>query len=149
MRCVRVGKMTVAALDATLRLYINGMERNIPPLAYLTRPIQEIHAIAEEVSAKLGEILDGLATVSVENGASQVGSGSLPVESIDSKYVVLRPITVSVDRLATLFRVASDVPVIARIHEGRLVMDMRTISREDAEYLLKAAEAIGCQPNRR
>jgi len=145
MRCVRVGKMTIAALDATLRLYINGMERNIPPLAYLTRPIQEIHAIAEEVSAKLAKILDGLAAVSVENGASQVGSGSLPVESIESRYVVLRPITLSVDRLAALFRVASDVPVIGRIHEGRLVMDMRTIQHEEARHIFQAAEAIGGQ----
>lgn len=142
MRCVRVGKMTIAALDATLRLYINGMERNIPPLAYLIRPIHEIHAIAEEVSAKLEKTLHGLAIVSVENGASQVGSGSLPVESIDSRYVVLRPIAVSVDELAALFRVASEVPVIGRIHEDRLLMDMRTIYREDAEYILKAAEAI-------
>jgi len=142
MRCVRVGKMTIAALDATLRLYINGMERSIPPLACLARPIHEIDAIAEEVSVKLRKILDGLATVSVENGASQVGSGSLPVESIGSRYVVLRPTTVSVDRLAALFRVASDVPVIGHIHEGRLVMDMRTVQHEDATYILKAAEAI-------
>jgi L-seryl-tRNA(Ser) seleniumtransferase len=147
-RCVRVGKMTIAALDATLRLYINGMERNIPPLAYLTRPIEEIHAIAEEVSAKLEKILDGLAVVSVEDGASQVGSGSLPVESIDSKYVVLRPITVSADELAALFRVAGEVPVIGSIHEGRLVMDMRTIQREDAGCIVKAAEAVSRQGNR-
>jgi L-seryl-tRNA(Ser) seleniumtransferase len=142
MRCVRVGKMTIAALDATLRLYINDMETNIPSLAYLTRSIQEIYVIAEEVSAKLGKILDGLAKVSVENGASQVGSGSLPVESIDSRYVVLRPINLSVDRLSALFRVASEVPVIGRINEGRLVMDMRTIQSKDATYIFKAAEAI-------
>ena len=141
MRCVRVGKMTIAALDATLRLYINGMERNIPPLVYLTRPIEEIHAMAEEVSAKLGRILDGLATVSVEEGLSQVGSGSLPVESIGSRYVVLQPTPISVDRLAALFR-SGAVPIIGRIHEAAFAMDMRTVYEEDAGYIVKAAEAI-------
>lgn len=144
MRCVRVGKMTIAALDATLRLYANGMERNVPSMASLTRPIREIHTIAEEVSAKLGKILDSLATVSVEKGQSQVGSGSLPVESIDSRYVVLRPVTMSVDRLAAAFR-NSRIPIIGRIHEGAFVMDMRTVYEEDAKHIMKAAEAVGQQ----
>jgi len=141
MRCVRVGKMTIAALEATLRLYANGMERNIPSLAFLTRPIEEIRAVAEEVSAKLSEILGDLAAVSVEDGASQVGSGSLPVESINSAYIVLQPVTMSVDKFAALFR-SAQVPVIGRIQEGKLLMDMRTIKREDMECIFKAAEAI-------
>ncbi len=141
MRCVRVGKMTIAALDATLRLYVNGMEKNIPTLASLTRPIEEIRAVAEDVSTKLKAILGDLATVSVEDGASQVGSGSLPVESIRSVYVVIQPTTVSVDKLAALFR-SGEVPVVGRIHEDRLLMDMRTIQQEDAGYILKAAEVI-------
>jgi len=141
MRCVRVGKMTIAALGATLRLYVNGMERNIPTLASLTRPIEEIRAVAEGISTKLKAILGDLAKVSVEDGASQVGSGSLPVESIKSAYVVLQPTTMSVDRLAALFR-SGEVPVVGRIHEDRLLMDMRTIQQEDAGYILKAAEVI-------
>jgi L-seryl-tRNA(Ser) seleniumtransferase len=144
MRCVRVGKMTIVALDATLRLYLNGMEESIPTLAYLARPVDEIHKIAQEVSTKMEKILDGLAAVSVERDASQVGSGSLPVESIESRYVVLRPLNVSVDKLAALFR-SSEVPVVGRIHEGRLAMDMRTVYQEDVEYILKAAEAIRCR----
>lgn len=141
MRCVRVGKMTIAALDATLRLYAANMEKNIPSLAYLTRPIQEIHDMAKEVSAKLGDILDGLVTVSVEEGQSQVGSGSLPVESIDSSYVALRPTAMSVDGLAEAFR-SGEIPVIGRIHEGMFVMDMRTVHEEEAEHIIKAAEGI-------
>ena len=141
MRCVRVGKMTIAALDATLRLYVANMEKNIPSLAYLTRPIQEIHDMAKEVSVKLGDILDGLATVSVKEGQSQVGSGSLPVESIDSSYVALRPTTMSVDGLAEAFR-SGEIPVIGRIHEGMFVMDMRTVYEEEAEHIIKAAEGI-------
>ena len=142
MRCVRVGKMTISALDATLRMYLNGMEKNIPSIAYLTRPIEEILRIAEVISAKLGMILNGIARTSVEEGASQVGSGSLPVESIKSWYVVLQPITISVDELARLFRTGS-VPVIGRICDDKFIMDMRTVYGADIRYILETAETIG------
>ncbi len=141
MRCVRVGKMTIAALEATLRLYANNMQQNIPSLICLTRPIQEIHAIAEEMSTGLGKILDGLAVVSVMEGQSQVGSGALPVESISSRYVVIQPTEMSVDRLAALFR-SNPVPIIGRVHEGAFVMDMRTVYKEEAEHIMKAADGI-------
>ena len=144
MRCVRVGKMTIAALEATLGQYIDGMEGDIPSFAYLTRSLEVIRDIAVGMSAELGAILDGLASVSVEAGASQVGSGSLPVESIDSVHVAILPKTVSVDGLAALFR-HGEVPIIGRINEGRLVMDMRTVREEDAEDILKVAGTVGAQ----
>jgi len=145
MRCVRVGKMTIAALDATLRMYLSGMEKNIPSIAYLTRPIEDILRIAEVISAKLGAILDGIAITSVEEGASQVGSGSLPVESIKSWYVVIQPISVSVDELARLFR-SGNVPVIGRTHEGKFLMDMRTIYGADIRHILETAEFAKALP---
>ena len=97
--------------------------------------------MAEEMSAGLGKILNGLAVVSVMEGQSQVGSGALPVESISSSYVVLQPTEMSVDRLAALFR-SNPVPVIGRVHEGAFVMDMRTVREEEAEHIMKAANAI-------
>jgi L-seryl-tRNA(Ser) seleniumtransferase len=144
MRCVRVGKMTIAALDATLRMYLNGTERNIPSIAYLTRPIGDILRIAEVISAKLGMILNGIAKASVEEDSSQVGSGSLPVESIKSWYVVLQPINISVEELARLFRSGS-VPVIGRIRDDKFIMDMRTIYGADIRYILETAETIKTQ----
>jgi len=144
MRCVRVGKMTISALEATLRMYLNGMEKNIPSIAYLTRPIGEILKIAELISAKLETILDGIAKASVEEGSSQVGSGSLPVESIKSWYVVLQPINTSVDDLARLFR-SGEVSVIGRIRDDKFIMDMRTIYGADIRYILETAETIKTQ----
>lgn len=141
MRCVRVGKIILSALYATLRAYINGTERSIPSIAYLSRPIQDIRKMAEAVSEKLGVILDGVVTVSVESGQSQVGSGSLPVESIGSAYVALQPKTMSVDKLAVRLR-NNEVPVIGRIHAGKLIMDMRTIYEGDIEFILEAARKV-------
>jgi L-seryl-tRNA(Ser) seleniumtransferase len=136
--------MTIAALDATLRMYLNGTERNIPSIAYLTRPIGDILRIAEVISAKLGMILNGIAKASVEEDSSQVGSGSLPVESIKSWYVVLQPINISVEELARLFRSGS-VPVIGRIRDDKFIMDMRTIYGADIRYILETAETIKTQ----
>ena len=141
MRCVRVGKMTISALDATLRMYINGNEDQIPSVAYLIRPIEDIRKVAESVSLKFGEILNGIADVWDQEGTSQVGSGSLPVESIRSWHVALRPINISVEKLSELFRHA-EIPVIGRINEGCLLMDMRTIYDDEIKCLLEISDKI-------
>jgi len=141
MRCVRVGKMTIAALDATLRLYVDGMEKNIPSIAHLSRPLGEIQRIAEAVYTELVKLLGNIAIIAIEDGLSQVGSGSLPVENIPSKHIVLKPKKISVDKLAELFR-HNEVPVIGRISEGRFIMDMRVIYEKDIEYIIEAARKV-------
>jgi L-seryl-tRNA(Ser) seleniumtransferase len=141
MRCVRVGKMTISALDATLRMYINGKEDQIPSIAYLIRPVEDIRKVAEDVSSKLREILSGIAEVWDQEGTSQVGSGSLPVEPIPSWHVVLKPIHKSVEKLSELFRHA-EIPVIGRINEGCLLMDMRTVYNDEIRYLIEISNEI-------
>lgn len=140
-RCVRIDKMTISVLFATLKLYIKGMEKDIPTIAYLTRPCKEIRKIAEAVLSELSLILDGIAEVSVEDGFSQIGSGSLPIESIPTSYISVNPKDISVDKLSALFR-SYEVPVIGRIYEGKLFMDMRTIYEEDVKHIIKAGEHV-------
>lgn len=140
-RCVRVDKMTISALYATLRLYSQGKEKDIPTIAYLTRPLHEIKEIAETVSAKLSIILDNIAYVSVEPGFSQVGSGSLPVSAIHTFCISLKPINMSVETLSSLFR-SLDVPIIGRIFEGNLLFDMRTVYEEDMIHIINAGEHV-------
>lgn len=141
MRAVRVGKMTIAALEATLILYANNMEANIPSLAYLSRPIEDIEKTADEVSKELANILENIAQVTVENGESQVGSGALPTEPIPSKYVVINPLTVSVDRMADLFRLG-EIPIIGRISDDKFIMDMRTVFDNEMVNILDMAKEI-------
>ncbi len=141
-RCVRVDKMTISALSATLELYIKGREKDIPTIAYLTRPLEDIRKIAETVSSELSLIMNDIAEVSVENGFSQVGSGSLPVQSIETFCVMVKPKYISVDRLSALFR-CSKVPIIGRIFENKFIMDMRTVYEEDMKYIIKAGEYAG------
>jgi len=141
MRCVRVGKMTISALDATLRMYVAGKEDQIPSIAYLIRPVEDIRKVAKRVSLKLGEILNGIADVRDQEGTSQVGSGSLPVESIRSWHVALKPINMSVEKLSELFRHA-EIPVIGRINEGCLLMDMRTVYSDEIKDLMEISNNI-------
>ncbi len=139
MRCVRVCKMTISALEATLRMYIDGKEKQIPSIAMLIRPIDEIRNIAQKVVARLRPILNGSADVWDQEGNSQVGSGVLPVESIRSWHVTIRPLNMSVEGLADLFR-QSEPPVIGRINEGCFLMDMRTIYDSEMNDLISAIE---------
>ncbi|MGB9595644.1 MAG: L-seryl-tRNA(Sec) selenium transferase [Candidatus Poribacteria bacterium] len=141
MRCVRICKMTISALETTLRMYIDGKEEQIPSIAMITRPIDEIRNVAQEITKKLRPILNGIAEVWDQGGNSQVGSGALPVESIRSWYVALRPISMSVEKLAELFRNV-EIPIIGRINEGCLLMDMRTVYNNEMNDLIKMAESI-------
>ena len=145
MRAVRVGKMTISALEATLRLYAEGREAEIPSLAYLSRPIEDIEKIAHELADKITDKLKDIAQVTVEDGGSQVGSGALPVEPIPSKYVAIKPLSISVDRMADLFRLR-EVPIIGRISDNKFIMDMRTVFDEEIEYILGAVEEISLLP---
>lgn len=140
-RCLRIDKMTISALYATLDLYIKGSEKDIPTISYLIRPLEDIRKVAEIVSSKLSPILEQIAEISLEDGFSQVGSGSLPGQSIRTICVVIKPKNISVDRLSALFR-SSQVPVIGRIYEGKFIMDMRTIYKEDIENIVNAGEHV-------
>lgn len=141
MRCVRVCKMTISALEATLRMYINGKEEQIPSIAMITRPIDEIQKVAKETATNLGLIFDDIAEVWDQEGTSQVGSGALPVESIKSWHIVIKPINMSVEKLADLYRNA-EIPVIGRINEGCLLMDMRTVYDDEMQDLLEISKEI-------
>ncbi|MGQ9610447.1 MAG: L-seryl-tRNA(Sec) selenium transferase [bacterium] len=140
-RCVRIDKMTVSALEATLRLYIEGREKDVPTIAYLTRSNEEIKKIAELVSSELSVILDGIAEVTMENGFSQVGSGSLPGQSIKTFCVAVKPKNTSVDILSALFR-HNEVPIIGRTYENKFIMDMRTVYEEDIKYIMSTGEHV-------
>ncbi len=147
MRAVRVGKMTISALEATLTLYAEGREAEIPSLAYLSRPIEDIEKIANELANKIADKLKDIAQVTVEDGGSQVGSGALPVEPIPSKYVVIKPLTISVDKMAELFRLR-EVPIIGRISDNKFIMDMRTVFDDEMKYILEAVGEISLLPSK-
>ncbi len=126
-RAMRLGKLSLAALEAVLRLYRDPdrLAERLPALRILTRPVEEIEAQAY----RLAPAMEGAEVVTV---ASQIGSGSLPVERLESRALSLSaPGGKALEARAAAFR-RLPVPVIGRISEGRLLFDLRTLDDEDA-----------------
>ena len=138
-RALRVDKMTFAAMEAILRLYLDPdrLAQRLPTLRLLTRTRADIHAQAERLLPAVAAALEGIAHVAVVDCASQIGSGALPVETLPSAALALTPPTPTksdgrwLTTLAERLR-ALPVPVIGRIGNGMLLLDLRTLDDEAA-----------------
>jgi L-seryl-tRNA(Ser) seleniumtransferase len=127
-RAVRCGKLTIAALEATLRLYQQSRDlvQDIPALRMFTRPLVEIDDVGRRALPKIQQALGDTFRVTLEDSTSQVGSGALPTEELPTKAVVIRSERMSAERIAQRFRNASP-PIIGRINDERFLLDLRTI----------------------
>jgi L-seryl-tRNA(Ser) seleniumtransferase len=136
-RALRVDKMTLAALEAVLQLYMNParLKAELPTLQALTRNATEIEQQAHRMLSAVVEAVGAEADVQVIACASQIGSGSLPVDSLPSAAIAItsRAKTKSsfAQRIARAFR-SLPVPVIGRITDGAFVMDLRCLDDESA-----------------
>ncbi len=137
-RAMRCDKMTLAALAATLRLYDDPdrLAERLPTLRLLTRPLGELQALAERLTPVLAQRLGDGFTVAAAPTGGQIGSGALPVESLDSFAVTLTPAAkrgrgAALKRLTAALR-ALPVPVIGRVHEDALWLDLRCLDDEAA-----------------
>lgn len=135
-RCLRVGKLTLAALEAVLRLYRDPQQLplQLETLRLLTRTQADILAQAERLLPVLAQTLQGEAVVvTVEPMAGQIGSGSLPVDRLPSAGLVVRP---QGRRSGVLHRVEErlrglPMPVIGRIEQQALRLDLRCLRAAD------------------
>ena len=139
-RAMRCDKMTIAALAATLRLYSNPdrLAERLPTLRLLTRPAAELQALAERLSPVLAQRLGDGFTVAGAPASGQIGSGALPVESLDSFALTITPAEkrgrgTALERLTAALR-ALPVPVIGRVHEDALWLDLRCLD-DEAEFV--------------
>jgi L-seryl-tRNA(Ser) seleniumtransferase len=128
-RAVRCGKLTIAALEATLRLYRDAQDiaAVIPTLRLLTRPLNDIESAAQAGLHALRHALGVEFRVEVRPTASQIGSGALPTDEIPSVAIAVAHAHEGADWMAARFR-ASRPPIIGRIHENLFLLDMRTIA---------------------
>lgn len=139
-RAFRVDKMTIAAMEATLFEYFDEEKAKgeIPVLAMLTRGIEDMTKSAAELKKMIDDLQAGLET-SVEIGESLAGGGSLPDARLKSAVVAVRSHSVSCDELAKKLR-EGELPIVARIHEDRLIFDVRTVAEDE---LAQIAEKLG------
>jgi len=127
-RALRVGKLTLAALSATLRLYRRdpGLLSTLPTLRWLTRPQEEMDTLAAQIVPLLGQRLGDEFVITVEDAKAQIGSGALPEEDIPSRAIAIRNAKVSPEKIAARFR-SADPPILGRIHDGAFLLDLRGI----------------------
>jgi L-seryl-tRNA(Ser) seleniumtransferase len=131
-RAVRIDKLSLAALEATLALYRDPSRarREIPVLAMLDAPAEALETRAERIRAGIGGAAEVIGTV------ARVGGGALPLLELEGPAVAIVA-REDPSRVADKLR-ASDPPVLGRIHDGRLLLDPRTLSDGDAELVIAA-----------
>ena len=127
-RALRCGKLTVAALSATLRLYQSAPDlvTSLPTLRLLTRSLTEMESVGSAAVALLAAALGSTYHVEMCDAESEIGSGALPTETIPSKAIVVTHPHIAPLDIAARFR-ASDPPIAGRVHENRFWLDLRCI----------------------
>ena len=133
LRALRIDKLTLAALEATLRLYLHPerARREIPTLRMLGASHQELRNAAERIAVLLEPVSD---MIEVSDDFGQVGGGCAPTQQLPSAVVAISPRGVSVDELERRLR-GSSPGIIARIAKDRLLIDPRTVDESDFEYI--------------
>jgi L-seryl-tRNA(Ser) seleniumtransferase len=138
-RAVRIDKLGLAALEATLRLLGDPKEARqaIPVLRMLTLAPEELRARAERLRGRLAEAGVG---VEVVDATARVGGGALPLLELTGPACAVDPGPAGLDAVAARLR-ACDPPVVGRAREGRLLLDPRTLRDEDADAVAEAVAA--------
>lgn len=141
-RALRPDKLTLAALEATLWEYLQpeGVMKELPIYRMFSRSISELTAAAERIAGNLRE-LNGIMSCDVIETKGAMGAGSLPVQSLPSRGVALKPKTLSLQQAETAMR-SLPVPIIGYITEDTIVLDMRTLLPGDEELLLDGLKTI-------
>jgi len=136
-RALRVDKMTLAALDVVLRDYEAGAaESRVPVRRMLALDAEAVRARTRALAAALASGAPSLAT-SVQDGESAVGGGAAPAVGLPTALLALTHAAAGPDRLAAALR-AGEPPVIVRVAEDRVLLDLRTVEPADEPALLQA-----------
>lgn len=142
-RALRIDKMTLAALEATLRLYRDEEKaiRTIPTLRMLTMDLGEIVNCASRLAESLNEIGDSRLQITLIDLSSKAGGGALPLLDLPSKCLSLKIQGMSVNTLEKNMR-RNSPPIIGRIEDDGFVVDPRTLRDEDLPIIRSAFEKV-------
>ncbi|MDF2839447.1 MAG: L-seryl-tRNA(Sec) selenium transferase [Clostridia bacterium] len=138
-RAFRIDKLTLAALEATLKLYLDEDTaiKEIPVLHMLTIGKEELNKKAKKLYNKLLNKIGDQCSLAVIDELSEVGGGSMPMHKLPTKAVAVSAPGLSIDRLEEALR-SYRTPVIARISKDRLILDLRTVFEEEIELIPEA-----------
>ncbi|HHV35572.1 MAG TPA: L-seryl-tRNA(Sec) selenium transferase, partial [Syntrophomonadaceae bacterium] len=138
LRALRVDKMTLAALEATLKAYLEKNTQSVPVLRMLLMDEAELEKKALELKEMLTGTLKSCDMI-LKSGISRAGGGSLPLAELPTTLVVLYPEKISATTLAERLRRGAP-PVVVRLQDDGVLIDPRTILPGDEEALVKALQ---------
>jgi len=144
-RAFRVDKMTIAALEATLREYYD-MEKaleNLPVLASVAAPREKLRTKANHLAKGLEKASPSI-RAKVSKCIDQVGGGSAPTAELSGFAVAFYSDKVSADELEKAFRLGK-VPVVGRINKDNLIFDVRTVTDAEIKLIIEKAERLGAE----
>ncbi|NLK44301.1 MAG: L-seryl-tRNA(Sec) selenium transferase [Tissierellia bacterium] len=141
-RAFRVDKFTIAALEVTLRYYLdeNIATREIPTLNMLTMPLEEIKNKALKLKRRINRrIKDNSFLVDIEDSFSEVGGGSLPLEKLASKSIAISLKDLSTQEFENNLREYT-IPIITRLYKDKIYLDLRTVREDEFNIVVEGLE---------
>ena len=139
-RALRVDKLTYATLEATLLGYRKKDYDSIPALRMMRIPFDEIEARAKAVAASLRARSTGT-TVELVDGNSVIGGGSAPGAVLPTKLIAVEHSLLAAERIMAALR-KNDPPIIARVEEGKVLLDLRTVLPGQEDVVVRAFEQL-------
>ena len=138
-RALRIDKLTLIALESTLRLYLDQetVIQKIPTLRMITLSLETIERRVFDFKRKLQENMPDHIKIKIIDDTSQVGGGALPSQELPTKVIAITSKSISAQDLEKRFR-ETKPPIIARINKDQLRIDLRTVDESEEEYLIAA-----------
>ena len=142
-RAIRVDKFTLAALEATLSLYLEEEKalQEIPTLHMLTMSQSELKKTANRLAREIRTAVGQRMIIDSETDVSKAGGGSLPLAELPTAVVSIKPLNMSVNELEQRLR-SGKPPILARIKEDKLLLDVRTIQESEDEEIITSLKQI-------
>ena len=141
-RALRIDKLTLAGLESTLRLYLEGEQAltRLPAFRMLTVAIRDLERRSRRFLKNLAKEVGVLCRLRLKDDSSQVGGGALPIQELPTKVLALSPAKLSATDLELRLRHGRP-PVVVRIKENEVLLDLRTVAKEEEKVLIKALAA--------
>jgi len=142
-RALRIDKMTLAALEATLTQYLDEEKaiRDIPTLWMLTQPLSEIERKAELLASGIKASGEIKLTIAIQDDLSQTGGGALPTGKLPTKVVAISHKSLSANQIESRLRLGKPA-IITRIKEGMVLFDPRTLNDGEIGKIVGSIKAI-------
>jgi L-seryl-tRNA(Ser) seleniumtransferase len=145
-RAMRIDKFTLAGLESILRCYRDPKTvfETVPTLAMIAAPREVLDRRAKRLARRLRKKLGDTCAIAVVDLMSRVGGGAMPEQNLASRGVALAPRSSTVSTLEAALR-GREIPVIGRIEDNRLLLDMRTIQDDELVVVARALSEVLAQ----